>query len=300
MGWFLTNATPRRSRKTSRRTERRPWDPKRTLRGLKALGVAAAVGGLIAAWAYGERALRAYVAQRTAKPVLHERIELAETPRWMSPALARELRTAVAFELGEDPLDGQSLQHAAKALSASPWVAQVQRIERLPGGRARVHAHYRRPVAVVETDHGYQMVDPQGVVLPQTYRVQELAAVGLMPIEGVLAPPPRAGTRWDDPQLDAALAVLRLLEPQPWYSQVKSIDASGRDTRGRIRLVLHTARGQITWGLPPGQEQPVEPAAATKLQWLHQIYAGSHQRAIDAGGKTIDIYSAAAWERAQP
>lgn len=300
MGWFLTSATPRRSRKKTTKAAPKPWDPQRTLRGLKALGAAAAAAGLIGGWVYGERALRAYVAQRTAKPVLHERVELAQAPRWMSPALATELRTAVAFQLGEDPMDAQSLQHAATALAASPWVAQVQRIERLPGGRARVAAQYRRPVAVVETDRGYQLVDPHGVVLPQTYRVQELAAVGLIPIEGVTADAPPPGRAWEDPQLDAALAVLRLLEPQPWYGQVKSIDASGRDTRGRIRLVLHTASGQITWGLPPGQEQPVEPAAATKIQWLHQIYAGSGGRTIDAGGKTIDIYSAAAWERPQP
>jgi hypothetical protein len=297
MGWFLTNATTKRpKRKPSK--DRKPWDPQRTLQGLKVLAAVTCVVTLAAAWAWGEGHLRSYVAQRTARPILQDRVELAVSPGWMSPTLAAELRTAVAFELGEDPLDGIALQHAVKALSASPWVAHVDRIERLPGGKARVHAQYRRPVAVVETSRGYQLVDAEGVVLPQSYRLAELAAVGLKPIEGVTAPMPTPGRAWDDARLTAALSLIRLLEPQPWYTQITSIDAGGQDQRGRIRLVLHTDRGQVTWGLPPGHEQLVEPAPAVKLQRLTDMYA--NYRSIDAGGRVVDVFGAAAWGHTQP
>lgn len=298
MGWFLTNATPRKSSRRGGRAASAGawgrWDLPRTLAGLKVLAVLFALAAAALGWHRAERYLRGYVARHTAKPIMQERIELADAPAWMSPALAEELRLVVAFELGEDPMDGRSLQNAARALAASPWVAAVDRLERQPGGRCRVIAEYRRPVAVVETDQGYQLVDAGGVVLPQRYHAAEVAAVGLKPIEGVRTVPPPPGQRWDDPRLAAALKLVTLIERQPWVGQVRSIDAGRDDQRGRIRLVLHTDRnGVVTWGLPPGEEHPIEPAATTKLQWLAQVHARSGR--IDHNGGSVNVFSAAAY-----
>ena len=48
----------------------------------------------------------------------------------------------------------------------------------------------------------------------------------------------------------------------------------------------------IRWGLPPGDEQTIEPDASVKKQWLANVYK-TYRGSVDAGGKVVDVYGAA-------
>ena len=66
---------------------------------------------------------------------------------------------------------------------------------------------------------------------------------------------------------------------------------SERDSQNRIRLVLKTRTGMVRWGLPPGQEQPIESDASVKKQWLATV-CKTYRGQVDAGGKIVDVYGA--------
>ena len=293
MGWFLTGPKKRKPKSTRKPAARQPWDPQRTWRGVQWMLGVCGVLAVVIGWRYADRGLRGYIARTQTTPVTVDHIQLADQPAWMSDGLSEDLRTMVAFELTADPLDAAGLQRAVLALRASPWVASVDRVERLPGGAARVVASYREPLALVEHRGAYYLVDREGVRLPQVYRRDQATAVGLTPIEGVSAALPVPGERWPGEEVPAALRLIGLLAGEHYFHQVKAVDTTERDTRGRLRLALRTDRATVRWGLPPGQEHSIEPPVATKLQWLEQVYRtyGS----IDDHGRNVDLFRAAAY-----
>ena len=146
-------------------------------------------------------------------------------------------------------------------------------------------------MAVIEARDGYHLVSPDGVRLPGLYRAEQLRLLNVPAIVGVNSAPPQTGRVWPGSDVQAGLALVRHLAGEPWTSQIEAIDVGRRDSRNRLRLVIHTDDGQVRWGLPPGQAQPVEPSARTKLQWLRRV-AQRHDGQIDAGGKVVHLYGA--------
>lgn len=301
MGWFLTKNKPAprtrsRTRAGQRSVEPR-WDPQRTLLGLKLVGAVALVVGLMVGWRYAEWGLRSYVSdlnEQRRDPQIT--VELVDAPAWMSPLLYRDLCQLAAAQIRPDPLNAQRLDWAREALAANPWVKAVQRIERLPADTVRVQAVYRQPAALVETPDGYHLVDREGVCLPGLYLKHQLRELALPVIVGASAMPQRPGQPWPGRDFQAGLDLALLLVQEPYLDQVQSIDVSYRDERNRIRLVLHTVGGGLVrWGLPVGDEHPIEPPSATKRAWLTGLY---HQRgSIDAGGKVVDVFGPAVFVR---
>ena len=295
MGWFLTKQSgkPKRKRSARRSTPTAPgWDPRRTLLALRAVTVAAVVLAVGLGWQWSERALCHYVSNRHSAAVAVESVTLSAAPSWMSSMLRRDLQMLVASQVSDDPLDAMALRRAVSALSASPWVARVRQIRRAPAGRLEVHAEYRRPVALVQVSDGYHLVDGQGVRLPGLYLEHQLDELGLPVLVGIAAAVPAPGQAWPGRDVHGGLALVGLLEAEPYMDQVSAIDLSRRDRRGRARLVLRTRTGgMVRWGLPPGGEQSVEPDAATKKQRLAELYRRRGQ--IDDGGRVVDIFGAA-------
>jgi hypothetical protein len=89
---------------------------------------------------------------------------------------------------------------------------------------------------------------------------------------------------------------------QSFSAQVKAYDVGQSDPLGRTRVVLWTGAGRdpwrdphVSWGLPPGLEQSVEPVAAVKLQRLAAIM--QNYRAIDAGQRIVEVFGPAAYVR---
>lgn len=295
MGWFLTGKagqTKRKAKKTAR-TAKPPkgWDPRRTLAALRVLALAGLLLGGWAGWRKAEAALTGYVKEHQTRNIGIKEVVLVDKPKWLSAKLSQDLAAVVAAHVTGDPLDNASLQKAAMALNSNPWVKKVARIQRLTNGDIQVWARYREPVAMVETADGCRLVDADGVRLPGLYRPGQAQQVGLPTIVGVSGLPRREGEPWPGDDLRAGLSLVQLLQGEPYLAQIRAFDVSGRDQRGRIRLVLRTRNGMVRWGLPPGQEKPIEPEAETKKEWLTTVY--KRQGLIDAGGKTVDVYGAA-------
>ncbi len=290
MGWFLSSKKKRgKTRSRTSLAEHKPWDPKRTLAGLKALGVFALAVGLVIGWRYSERYLLDYARQRQTAQVTPEMIELVDAPIWMSEPIREQVRRTVSAQINPDPMDGKSLRHTADVLGDDPWVRDVIQVARRSGGRVLVSATYRQPVAMIESPAGYHLVDALGVCLPGLYLSDQVEGMGLVVVTGVSsAPPAEPGEVWPGSDVQAGLSLVRLLADEPYMDKIRSFDVSDRDGRGRLRLVLHTADGTVRWGLPPGQEHAIEPDAQVKLGWLRQL--AQRDAGISTGGQIIDIY----------
>lgn len=290
MGWFLTSNKKKKSRSRKRTTlrEREAWDPKRTLAGLKLLGVFALAVALVIGWRYGERYLLEYAKQRQPEPITASDIELIDAPAWMSEGIKDQIRQTAATRIQPDPMDGRSLRDAAEVLREDPWVKDVIQVTRRSNGQVLVSARFRQPVAVIEGKDGYHLVDIQGVCLPGLYQGYEVQRLGLVTILGVTSPPPaNSGDVWPGEEVNAGLSLLRLLAGEPYMDKIRSFDVSQRDARGRLRLVLHTQDGTIQWGLPPGEENAIEPDAEHKLTWLRQL--AQRDFVLGNAGNIIDI-----------
>jgi len=225
-------------------------------------------------------------------------IELLELPPSISPGLEAEFAEGVRRAARRAPGARTDLHAAAERLAEHPWVREVERVARRPGGRLEITARYREPVAAVEARDGYHLVDAEGVRLSGLYLPHQVAQLQLPLIEGVRRAPREAGQRWDDTGLAGGLALLGWLAPEPYFDQVRAIDVSGRDGRDRVRLALETeGGGRVRWGLPPGREQQLEPPAKQKIQWLRDLHA--KRGAIDAGGKIVELYGGAIYVRSR-
>lgn len=289
MGWFLSSKKKTKPRRRASLEEPKAWDPKRTLAGLKALGIFALAIAMVIGWRYSERYLLDYARQRQTAEVTADMIELVDAPAWMSENIRAQVRATASSHIDPDPMDGKSLKQTAEVLRNDPWVKDVIQVARRSGGRVLVSATYRQPVAVIQGFDGYRLVDAEGVCLPGVYPQAQVESMGLVVVTGVASAPPAVpGETWSGADVQAGLSLVRLLEGEPYMDKIHSFDVGQRDERGRLRLVLHTAEGTVRWGLPPGEEHAIEPEAKVKLGWLRQL--ARRDASLSSGGQIIDIY----------
>ena len=293
MGWFLRKKR-RKKRKSSKgsRGRTRPWDPGQTLGMVRLMMIVGVSGLLFSGWQWSAQSLRAYVGVYCASVVTVDHVDLEPAPLWMSALLKDELCRLVVENSSADPLDSSSLRRAAQKLEASAWVSKVHQLRRQPGGRVLVNASYRQPVALVHHRDGYRPVDVHGVRLPGLYMSHQVKLVGLPVIEGIAARPSQPGLVWPGQDIGAALKLVMLLSGESYEDQIQAYDAGHRDSRGRLRLILHTRDGgKVHWGLPPGEPSAIEPSEATKMRRLTSV--NQRRGSIDAGGKIVDLSGAA-------
>lgn len=268
----------------------RPWNPARTMQGVKWLLAVAAIVGVAFAWQQGKAALERSIARATPDELSVEHVELADPPPWMTDAGRDRIRAVVAKWAKPDPFESRSLTIAAEALRADPVVKRVEQVRRTPGGGVVVEAAYRTPAAVVETAGGYRLVDDETVVLPWVYERHHVAALaqrGLVVLLGVSTrPPAEAGHVWEGAGLRAGLKLASVIRAEPFASEVKAIDVGHR--RGdAVELYLVTDDGPVRWGLPPGEERTVEPDTELKLKRLRHLAATRGTIALP--GRVVEI-----------
>jgi hypothetical protein len=292
LSWFLTKNRKKAAGRGRRKKNpiRQAWDARQVWRLVQPVLAVAALVGVGFAWGYGKPWLVKQVGGRLSEPVTAARVELNDSPAWMSEGLKQHLQGVVAGAMGADPLDPAGLARAAASLQHNPWVKQVQRVERTKTGVIAV-ADYREPIALVESRDGYRLVDREGVQLPGVYRGDLVGRVGLPVITGVHQPSAGEGRAWPGDDLAAGLSLVQSLSGEPYFRQIQAFDVGRRDDRGRVRLALRTRGGYVRWGLPPGKEEAVEPDAATKIKWLRSV--NQRRGSIDAGGKVVDVFGGA-------
>ena len=139
---------------------------------------------------------------------------------------------------------------------------------------------------------GYHVIDDMGFQMYGPRSLAELSHLNLPRVLGVNSkyrPKDNLGEfRWQGPEVDAALALIKTLTDTPAYDFIDSISVNVTDERGRIRLVLNTlvmptadskpVPCRIVWGLPPGQERSVEPDVDRKMAALNALLGDGRYR----------------------
>lgn len=292
MGWFLKSKPTRKARAKDRKPDMapKPWDPQRTLAALQLIGVLVVIAGIVLGWTRIERALVEYADRRTEKSVEKQQVTIENAPAWMSPGVADELRSQVAAVVRGSPMDNAGLQRAAQQLSINPWIKRVSRVERNANGTIVLAATYREPLALVYHGGKFKLIDTDSILLPLEYDLASAKKVLLPIISGVTTPPHMVGRPWPGEDTAAGVALVKLLQGEPYLGQIEAFDVSQRDARNRVTMWLKTHNGMVRWGLPPTDSRPIEPDSATKKIRLATLY--KNKSSIDAGGQIVEINGA--------
>jgi len=200
-------------------------------------------------------------------------------PAWLHGETLHSLTRAVQHSMGEDPLDRNDLVRAHQALMSSGWFDSVVQVRRAAADRVEVTGVFVEPAALIRFDDRDHLLDDQGRLLPQSWPAGTAPALGVILSPG-FGPPEAPGVRWRGPDILAALAVLELIDSQPWATQVQAVDLGDFSRSRSIRLI--TDRGSIIrWGRAPGDERGAEVTSRSKLEFLtlHQQKYGH----IDGG-----------------
>jgi len=300
MGWFLRKNKKRgRGKRWSSGGPLANWQREHTVLAGKVSAFVLVVTVAGFGWVYGRAALMGYVASTERKPIEAKDVTLVDVPAaWQGEATLDRLRRRVAQTLAPSPLDRDSLGAAVRAIEADPIVRRAQ-IKRGASGKVRVEASFFTPVALIEGRFDrYHLIDASGRRLSlkpyYAHQLEHRRLARFPVIRGVSGEPPeRAGQSWPGEDVDAALSLIETLgdrlEPS-LFKQVTAVDASGRGPGGRLRLAIHTAEGEVVWGLPPGSpaEGVIDQPASVKLERLRAV-AREYGGRIDAGGQRVEI-----------
>ncbi len=128
-----------------------------------------------------------------------------------------------------------NLKKAANMIATNRWVEQVEIKRKLPA-TVVINVKERVPAAAITTGDGLYIVDSGGVLLA---RQKLLDGLSMLVISGIGALPEDAylGTQLDDPDLAAALAVIRQMDEQ---SAAVIAEINVADSQ---RIIAHTTYG---------------------------------------------------------
>lgn len=214
-------------------------------------------------------------------------ITFVDLPASLRPIALADLQYSIrefkAWPWTQDNLCKDMAQH----LEQVGWIRQLHYVRRTADAHFEVSATYRIPVVMVQKNTFYYLIDNQAVRLPGTYTYDEHWLL----LQGVGNSAPPAGSLWMGQDLQAGLAMLRVIDAEPYFSQLSAIlvdNFEGRADSRRPHLALATDRpsGRIYWGSAPGQEIE-ENSVAQKLAILRANYVTTGR--ADAGHTTIDV-----------
>jgi hypothetical protein len=249
------------------------------------------------------------------------RLELLDTPGWMSMSLVQELHEALTPRA---KFSDKSLCRDIHRLGqVNPWVAKVQRVcrVRLASGRGlvKVRATYRQPIAQVQYGDKIYFVDKAGVVLPSDttpkwaakigsayryYTTAEAVPLTARPlrihyvlIQGVRTAPPAVGLAWTAKDLSSGLKLAGLISERHWANQITVVDVRNyarriSESEPELRLYAQSGQGRATdirFGRFPfdqGGDWVISPAR--KLKYLDE-YVAQHNGQLAGLNAYIDV-----------
>ncbi len=214
-------------------------------------------------------------------------VEFVDLPEPLVGLASGDLRGCIAESLERDWTDADRCREIAERLSSVGWIAHVKYVRRTPGGRFRISARYRLPVAMIADRHDYVLVDGEGVRLPGVYVYHPRWYI----VDGVEAPAPPVGQRWSGDDVRAGLELLGLLQLQPFRTQIAGVDVGNlkgrRNARqAHLQLITDKPGGRIRWGSAPGYEVE-ENTVAQKLTLLRNNFESTGR--VDAGFEVVDV-----------
>ena len=221
-----------------------------------------------------------------------EAVELVPEP----PAALKNGRKAILARVRERAkIDGpirlldQDLRELGLAFAKySPWIARVERVERVYPGRIVVRVVYREPVARIDyTADRFVAIGDDGVVIPGE-DVQTSIAATLPRLTFASTPQSLPGHYLGadrdgnvPPQITSAVALARFL-----YREDAGTGQPPRFTSVDLRpgpgqLLVRTHRSMwVRWANAPGEELEDEPRAAEKLRRFIQWEAAHPNESV--------------------
>jgi len=259
----------RRHTKRRRRRSAGGWNWIGALKLILVIGVLVGTGGALR---YAEGYVEAQAPQGPV-PLL-----LVDVPGWVDWDL--KARVAAVAGGSEFPVRPETAETLARNLAPMAWLDDVQ--VRVTRDAVRVHARWRKPVALLERGPTKFYVDPDLVVLDY----MPMSHLPIVKVDGVaMALAPAPGQVFDRDDLAAAVVLIDLLQrmdaevvpDKPLLDQLASIDVSnyrGRRSRHRPHLVLYAKDGtQIIWGAEFGEwGKHLEATDEQKLAKLYTHY----------------------------
>ncbi|MFO0874728.1 MAG: cell division protein FtsQ/DivIB [Phycisphaerales bacterium] len=193
-------------------------------------------------------------------------VTFRDLPGWMQGDELERLTCIVTECVGDDALDRDGLVRARERLLATGWFDSIAQVRRRELDQVEIVASFVTPAALVRTHDRDHLIDSNGRLLPRSWPSGQGPEIGV--IVGVNAELPRhPGDAWPGADIAAALAVLEIVDRQPWASQVEAVDVAGFGADRSVRLL--TNRGTtIRWGRAPGEERAAEVPVAMKLDYL--------------------------------
>lgn len=264
--------------------------------------------GVLAGVVYGFTRLEGYVLNDAQSPsIAPPTIEWVDAPAWTQTGAFADVLPQIEQGLRwhDDGTYTINEVHVWKwqdlcrrvhdKVSASPFVADVDRVTKRSDNVIRVYATFREPATYVIDRRGLMyLVSRDGVQLTGGKSAAYLDRTRWLPVTGVDTSPPGVGQHWIGPDLEAALKLAELLQAAerdgnvPYRGQLQAIDVSGFRplADGPLRIVT-TGSTEILWGRTPGKEVGLDATAGQKLVTLQTLFEEHGQLA--GGGPVIDV-----------
>jgi hypothetical protein len=306
-----------RSSKSKSKTPRKPMDPETKRRLQRAFLAFSLTLLVVVSAAAGVQYAQRWVDRKAARPSSPPQVVLKDVPAWMSDSLADQIVAEIKPTSASSAFDHQLLEDTANKLKRNPWVRQVLQVRRVfeqqPGDTLEIDCEYRAPIALVNWQDTFWLVDDEGFLLPEQYTAQQVPRIVLGPdhrqmnlrlIEGVEHAPPAPGSKWPGDDLAAAIDLAKLMCGRDYVNDVFKIRVANFDGRRDPResqIVFITRYGtEVRWGRPIGAKDFfAEVAPSQKLESLRQIFEQFGR--IDARRAWIDIrYDRVTYPKAEP
>jgi hypothetical protein len=273
------------------KASRRPARPSRKRSG--GLGVSRATlwrTGVVLTWvgtfvgaAFGLHQLDSH--QRALAAREPTQLRWTALPPWLEDprqqGLLSEIEAQAGLRADNDLFEPALCERLARNLKRSPWVEDVHRVWKQPGGTVRVHASFRKPLTMAAKDGMAYLVDKSGVRLPLQQRAAHIKPGKWIIVRGVGGRVPPVGEQWQGEDLAAGLRLANFLDRAEvggrlsFRTSLLAVDVGHFDSRtgGGLRVITINPRSYIHWGLPPGDEYDIEASAERKLEALNGLYA---------------------------
>jgi hypothetical protein len=190
---------------------------------------------------------------------------------------------------GSDPFDRRPLAAIGMMLETTGWFRSVPRVERVGQRTIRITGDWRRPAAVVRSDHRDHLISWQGFPMPVVFapggsEAPIILGSGIAP--SYPNPADRYARVWPGEDVAAALDILRLVAFKPYRKQVAAIDISKVMRSGTITLITDQ-ENRIVWGGRPGEFHAGEVSDEEKLARLDAFFERIGR--IDGGFDRVEI-----------
>ncbi|HWB20459.1 MAG TPA: hypothetical protein VG711_09185, partial [Phycisphaerales bacterium] len=150
----------------------------------------------------------------------------------------------------------------------------------------QITAQYPIRCTFVRDDAGDHLIDPHGVLLPQTDPLGSHTDCIVL-ASPHFARPARPGQLWEGADIAAGISLLKVIYSKPWAKQIREIDLSAYNRDNSLALITDKS-SMILWGASPGDAAPLEATTSEKLHRLDLLF--QTYRRIDANlSGTLDI-----------